>query len=69
MRKPKPMVRATRARYGYFLGVLILTEGAWLTFGLGPAVIVLGLGVLAYWVLLYDVDDMPERVEREDGPW
>jgi uncharacterized membrane protein YczE len=64
------MSRAVRARIGYFLGLLLLAAGlGWFVHpGLGVAVA--GVGLIAWSVLLYDVDEVPQGpAEREDGPW
>jgi biopolymer transport protein ExbB/TolQ len=63
------MARAARARTGYFAGLLLIAAGLALALGVGWGLVAAGAGLIAYMVLLYDVDDMPERVEREDGPW
>jgi biopolymer transport protein ExbB/TolQ len=65
-RKP---TRAARARTGYFTGLLLIAAGLAVALGVGWGLVAAGAGLIAYTVLLYDVDDMPERVEREDGPW
>jgi hypothetical protein len=67
IKSPAPtrrVARVTRARSGFFLGLLILAGGVWMTFGPGPALIVFGAGVVAYWVLLYDVDE-PDLIDAE----
>jgi hypothetical protein len=69
MPKPKRMARAARARTGYFAGLLLIAAGLALALGVGWGLVAAGTGLIAYMTLLYDVDDMPERVEREDGPW
>jgi flagellar motor component MotA len=58
-----------RARSGYFLGVLLVAAGVGWALAPGWGLVAAGVGLIAYMVLLYDVDDMPERQEREDGPW
>jgi hypothetical protein len=63
------MARAARARTGYFAGLLLIAAGLAVALGLGWGLVAAGAGLIAYMTLLYDVDDMPERVEREDGPW
>lgn len=69
-RPPRRMTRAARARTGYFAGVLLIAFGLGWALGLGWGLVAAGAGLVAYMVLLYDVDDdMPVRVEREDGPW
>jgi hypothetical protein len=72
MRKPRRarVSRPARARIGYFLGLLLLAAGlGWFVHpGLGVAVA--GVGLIAWSVLLYDVDEVPQGpAEREDGPW
>jgi flagellar motor component MotA len=58
-----------RARTGYFVGVLLVAAGVGWVLAPGWGLVAAGVGLIAYMVLLYDVDDMPERQEREDGPW
>lgn len=58
-----------RARVGYFAGVLLIAAGLGWALGPGWGVVAAGVGLVAYMVLLYDVDDEPVRLEREDGPW
>jgi amino acid transporter len=67
MSKPRPMARANRARLGYYAGLLLLAAGlGWFVHpGLGVAVA--GAGMMAWSVLLYDVDEEPPV--QEDGPW
>lgn len=68
MRKPaRRVTRAARARAGYFAGLLLLAVGLGLEIGLGWGLTAAGAGLVAYMVLLYDVDEVP--AEREDGPW
>lgn len=61
MSKPKqprrPIPRTVRARTGYFVGVLLVAAGLGLALGLGWGLVAAGLGLVAYMVLLYDVDD------------
>jgi uncharacterized membrane protein len=68
MSKPRRrrLSRITRARVGFFAGLLLLAAGlGWFVHpGLGVAVA--GAGLIVWSVLLYDVDDEPEV--REDGP-
>jgi hypothetical protein len=59
--------RARRAQVGYFTGVLLVALGLGWALGYGWGLIAAGAGLIAYFVLLYDVDE-PETV-REDGPW
>lgn len=58
------VTRAARARAGYFAGVLLIAVGIGLVLGLGWALVAAGVGLIAYMVLLYDVDE-PEQVEPE----
>lgn len=67
-RKPRPS-RAARARTGYFLGVLLIAAGIGWALGWGWGLTAAGAGIVAYFVLLYDVDPDPEAIQREDGPW
>jgi hypothetical protein len=68
-RPPRRMAKAARARTGYFGGLLLLAFGLGWALTPGWGLVAAGAGLIAYMTLLYDVDDMPERVEREDGPW
>jgi hypothetical protein len=62
--------RPARARIGYFLGLLTLAAGIGLALGYGWGVAVAGAGLVAWSVLLYDVDEVPQGpAEQEDGPW
>jgi hypothetical protein len=63
------MTKAVRARIGYFAGLLLVALGLGCALGPGWGAVAAGVGLIAYSTFLYDVDDMPERVEREDGPW
>jgi len=72
MRKPpaprRPRLsRITRARLGFFAGLLLLAAGIGWAIAPGWGVAVAGAGLIAWSVLLYDVDEEP--LEREDGPW
>jgi hypothetical protein len=49
--------RSARARIGYFAGVLLIAAGLGLALGLGWGLVATGVGLIAYMVLLYDVDD------------
>jgi hypothetical protein len=53
-----------RARLGYFAGVLLIAAGLGLVLGVGWGLVAAGVGLVAYTVLLYDVDE-PEQVEPE----
>jgi protein-S-isoprenylcysteine O-methyltransferase Ste14 len=53
-----------RARIGYFVGVLLAAIGIGLALGLGWGLLAAGVGLIAYTVLLYDVDE-PEQAEPE----
>lgn len=69
MSRPRRRVtRAARARTGYFVGVLLIAAGMGLALEFGWGLVAAGIGLIAYAVLLYDVDD-PPTPEREDGPW
>lgn len=68
MSKPRRRVtRIARARAGFFAGLLLLALGLGVALGPGWGVATAGIGLIAWSVLLYDVDEEPE--EREDGPW
>ncbi|SCL21681.1 hypothetical protein [Micromonospora inyonensis] len=57
-RRPKRRVsRAARARSGYFLGLLLLAVGFGLALSVGWGLVAAGVGLIAYVVLLYDVDE------------
>lgn len=57
-RKPSRRVtRTARARAGYFSGLLLLAAGLVLTISLGWGLVAAGVGLIAYFTLLYDVDD------------
>lgn len=61
------ITRIARARAGYFAGLLLLALGLGLALGPGWGVATAGVGLIAWSVLLYDVDEEPPV--REDGPW
>jgi hypothetical protein len=56
-KRPRRPSRAARARAGYFAGVLLLAAG--LAFALAPGwgLTAAGVGLVAYFTLLYDVDE------------
>lgn len=67
--------RVTRARLGFFVGVLLVAAGLCLTIGVGWALVAAGLGTVAAFVWLYDVSEpeqalpesqLPFRVRSED---
>jgi hypothetical protein len=68
MSKPKRprrrMSRAARARIGYFLGVLLVAAGLGLALAPGWGLVAAGVGLIAYMVLLYDVDE-PGPIEPD----
>jgi hypothetical protein len=53
-----------RARLGYFVGVLLIATGLGLVLAVGWGIAAAGVGLVAYTVLLYDVDE-PEQAEPE----
>jgi hypothetical protein len=60
MPKPKRtrrLTRTARARAGYFLGVLLLAAGVGLAIAVGWGLVAAGAGLIAYFTLLYDVDE------------
>jgi hypothetical protein len=54
---PRRVTRTARARTGYFSGLLLIGVGLALALGLGWGLVAAGLGVTAYFVLLYSVDE------------
>lgn len=66
---PRRVTRVARARAGYFAGLLLLAAGLFLTLGLGWALAAAGVGVIAYTVLLYDVDEPGPPAEDEGAAW
>lgn len=62
-RRPR-VSRVMRARLGYFAGVLLLAVGLGLALGIGWGFVLAGAGLVAYTVLLYDVDE-PAQVQSE----
>ena len=58
------MSRQWRARVGYFLGVLLIAAGVGVALGYGWGLTALGAGIIAYSLLIYDVDE-PEPPEDE----
>jgi hypothetical protein len=66
-RKPKRRTsRAARARLGYFLGVLLVAAGLGLALGPGWGLVAAGIGLIAYMIVLYDVDE-PQPHEDDEG--
>jgi len=61
------ITRIVRARAGYFAGLLLIAVGLGLALGPGWGLAAAGVGLIAWSVLLYDVDEDPPV--REDGPW
>lgn len=57
--------RAARARAGYFAGLLLLAAGFGLALGAGWGLVAAGVGLIAYTVLLYDVDE-PHPYEPDE---
>lgn len=55
--RKRRVTRAARARAGYFGGLLLLAAGLGLALGLGWGLVAAGAGLIAYVVLLYDVDE------------
>jgi hypothetical protein len=70
MRKPRRtrrrFTRVVRARAGYFAGVLLVAAGLALTLGAGWGLVAAGVGLIAYMVLLYDVDE-PAPMDPDEG--
>lgn len=61
------MSRTARARLGYFAGVLLIAAGLGLALGLGWGLIAAGVGLVAYMVLLYDVDEPGPTDPENEG--
>jgi hypothetical protein len=55
-----------RARVGYFAGLLLAAAGLGWVLGWGWGLVAAGAGLIAYTVLLYDVDE-PELAEPDEG--
>lgn len=55
--RPRRVTRAARARTGYFTGLLMVAAGVGLALTLGWGLVAAGAGLIAYVVLLYDVDE------------
>jgi len=66
-RPRRRMSRIMRARYVYFAGLLLIALGLGLALGPGWGLAAAGIGMVAWAVLLYDVDEDPPV--QEDGPW
>lgn len=49
--------RTARARLGYFAGLLLLAAGVGLALAVGWGLVAAGAGLIAYFTLLYDVDE------------
>lgn len=64
-RPPRRIARVTRARSGFFLGLIIFAAGLWLALGLGWALVGFGVGSCLYWVLIYDVDE-PDLIDVDE---
>jgi hypothetical protein len=60
--------RAARARIGYFAGVLLIAVGVGLALGAGWGLAAGGAGLIAYTVLLYDVDE-PGQIDPDAEVW
>jgi hypothetical protein len=60
------LTRTARARTGYFAGLVLIASGLWLALGLGWGLIAAGAGVIAYFALLYDVDE-PLPYDNEEA--
>lgn len=66
-RRTHPRVpRTARARIGYFLGVLLIAAGIGWSLCPGWGLVAAGVGLVAYMVLLYDVDE-PQPFDDELG--
>lgn len=58
----------TVARVGWWLGWAAVVAGVYLTFGLGPSLIVAGLIVSLSFLLLYDVEGDGSEPPATDPP-
>jgi hypothetical protein len=69
-RRSRLVPRYERAVAGLTLAWLLTTAGAWVTFGLGWALLLAGAELAAYFLLPYDVDRPlpPPPVNRPDLP-
>lgn len=63
--RPKRVTRAARARTGYFLGLALVAAGIGLALAVGWGLVAAGAGLIAYVVLLYDVDE-PHTFEPDE---
>lgn len=59
--------RTARARAGYFSGLLLLSAGLALALALGWGLVAAGVGLIAYFTLLYDVDEPLPHDNEEAG--
>jgi hypothetical protein len=58
--------RTARARTGYFLGVLLVAAGLGLALCPGWGLVAAGAGLIAYMIVLYDVDEpQPHEDDQE----
>lgn len=57
MPKPRRVTRTVRARIGYFAGLLAIAVGIGLALAAGWGLVAAGAGLIAYFTLLYDVDE------------
>jgi hypothetical protein len=66
-REPKRRIsRTARARTGYFLGVLLVAAGVGLALCPGWGLVAAGAGLIAYMIVLYDVDEpQPHEDDQE----
>lgn len=65
-KQPRRVTRTARARTGYFSGLLLIGIGLALALGLGWGLVVAGVGLIAYFTLLYDVDE-PLPYDNEEA--
>jgi hypothetical protein len=56
-KRSRRIPRAIRARIGYFAGLLLIATGIGLAICPGWGLTAAGAGLIAYFTLLYDVDE------------
>jgi hypothetical protein len=64
-KQPRRVTRVARARSGYFAGLLLASAGLAMALAVGWGLVAAGVGLVAYFTLLYDVDDPPPHDDEE----